>query len=65
MLLEPAVIGVVPAQMGCHHMAHGPQVTSARFLPHDDEKPYHLFLPHLARAEGAQMLLLLEAGWHG
>ena len=29
LLLEPAVISVVPAQMCCHHMTHDPQITLA------------------------------------
>ncbi len=36
-VLEPAVIGVVPAHMGGHHVGHGSEIAPPGFVPHDDK----------------------------
>jgi hypothetical protein len=44
--------------MCSHDIGHGPEVTPAGFVPHNDKQPRHRLVPLLTRAEGAQMLFL-------
>lgn len=63
-MLEPTVVGVVPAQMGIDRFGHGRHVAHAGDIPDPDVQPRHVQAPGGVFAEPAKMMQLLITGRH-